>query len=362
MSGKSARLPTEVPPQEQKRGDEQQERRDARDGDESKPPQSPAPRRDFDQAPREARDRHLLRGVEVGLELRHGPVALGRIAPQRAQGDLLGLQRDGRAQLPRRLRIADLARARHDEGVVAFERRMSGQHLVEHGPERVDIDARLPAPATDLLGGHVVRRREGGRGPGEREATRHDLVRHPEIDQANRAVVAKEHVSRLQVVVHDLSTVQVLHGLAHAPHDAQRLRLREPAPLADAGCERRPSNVLGHDVGSAPVGRERDESQDVRVLELAADLRFALEHGPAAKAARELRQRNLHRHELPIVVEVRGLEDRGHAAAPDLLEQEESPFEGLARSDFRRGRHGLGRCASRAPAADRAFVAMAALK
>ena len=168
-------------------------------------------------------------------------------------------------------------------------------------------------------------------------------MRHPEIDQANRPVVAEKDVSGLEIVVDDLPAVEVLDGLADAAHDAQSLTFGQPASFADAGGERRPRDVLGDDVAAVLSWRERDESQDVRVVELAPDLGLALEHGPAAETARELRQRNLHGHHLALVLEVLRLEHGRHAAAADLLEEQEAAFECLAGSGFRGERHGLQR-------------------
>ncbi len=194
-----------------------------------------------------------------------------------------------------------------------------------------------------LLGGDVVRRREGRRRPGEPEAALDDLVRHPEIDEPDRSVLAQDDVLGLQIVVHHLPIVQVRHGFAEAAHEAQRLFLRQPATLADARGERRAGDVLGHDVAAVLSRRQRDEPQDVRMIERAPDLGLALEHRPAAETARKLRQRDLHGHQPSPVLQVRRLEHGRHAAAPDLFEEDEAAFEGLAGSGFGRKRHGC-RC------------------
>ncbi len=63
----------------------------------------------------------------------------------------------------------------------------------------------------------------------------HELVGHPQVDQANGPVVAEKHVAGLQVVVDDLLAMQVVDGLAQPAHGAQRFGLFQPAALADAG-------------------------------------------------------------------------------------------------------------------------------
>ena len=50
--------------------------------------------------------------------------------------------------------------------VVALERRLAGQALVQHAAERVDVGARVDRLAADLLGRDVVERaRRAGRSP-----------------------------------------------------------------------------------------------------------------------------------------------------------------------------------------------------
>ena len=199
----------------------------------------------------------------------------------------------------------------------------------------------LPALATDLLGRDVVGRREGRRRARQRESALDHLVCHPEIDEADRAVVAEDDVLGFQVVVHDLMAMHVVHGVAQAARDAQRLRLRQAPALADAAGESRSLHVLRHDEVTVLLRCQGDEAQDGRMVELAADLGFVLEHRPASKTARELRQGNLHGHEPAALLEVLRFEHGGHAASSDLLEEQEAAFEGLAGSGSRRERHAL---------------------
>ena len=56
------------------------------------------------------------------------------------------------------------------ELAVAHERRLSGEALVEHAAERVDVGARVDGPALDLLRGGVVEGAEEE--PGLRQALR----------------------------------------------------------------------------------------------------------------------------------------------------------------------------------------------
>jgi len=70
------------------------------------------------------------------------------------------------------------------------------------------------------------------------------------------------------------------------------------------------------------------------MVEPEADLLFALEHRPRADAAGEDGHGNLDDDRFASVLEVLGLEDGGHPAAPDFFTEQESSIQGLARSHF----------------------------
>jgi len=216
---------------------------------------------------------------------------------------------------------------------------MPREHFVEDGAHRIDVDARLPAAPTNLLGSNVVGGRDGGGRPGECEATIHERVRHPKVNQADGPVVAENDVSWLEVIVHDLMAVQVVDGFAQAAGEAECLCFRQMAPLANSRGERRARQVFGHHNVSMPVRCEGNVAQDIRVIQADADFRFTLRHRPSADAARILGQRNLDRHQSASVLEVTGLEDCGHPAAADFFEQQESAFQRLAWNGLEGGRH-----------------------
>ena len=119
--------------------------------------------------------------------------------------------------------------ARHDRlGGGAGERRLAGEHLVEHGAERVDVRAGGDlALAHRLLGTHVVRRAERHAGlghPGPARLARRQ--RDPEVGDERLALVEQD-VLRLDVAVHHAVPVGVVERRAHLAGDSEGVGDRE---------------------------------------------------------------------------------------------------------------------------------------
>src|SRR5580704_31747 len=98
---------------------------------------------------RKTRDLDEGRVVQIGLQSGDARVAIRRVTAQRPQDDLFHLWGDGRIERSRRLGIADLARTSDCEWIVSFEGRMPRQHLVEHGTQGINVDARASASPTN---------------------------------------------------------------------------------------------------------------------------------------------------------------------------------------------------------------------
>ncbi len=166
----------------------------------------------------------------------------------------------------------------HDrDGVVARERRLAGEHLVEKGTERVEVGARVGRPAQRLLGRQVGDGPDQGAlalGAGAALAGQGE----PEVAEPRALVLAQPHVRRLQVAVDDAAAVSVLERPADVDRDRHRPLELEPAALG--GFEERghvaTRHVLGDDERPARVLAGFDDADDVRVLaELAHRLSFA---------------------------------------------------------------------------------------
>jgi hypothetical protein len=113
---------------------------------------------------------------------------------------------------------------RHDgHGVGAGERRLAGEHLVEHAAERVDVGGRPDLVPRRLLGGHVHRRPD-------RHARLRELLTGGIVGRARdaevgdeRVLAREEDVLRLDVAVDDPLLVRVVERAADLEGDAERV-------------------------------------------------------------------------------------------------------------------------------------------
>ena len=124
-------------------------------------------------------------------------------------------------------------------GVRRLERRLAGDELVQHDPERVDVAALVGRIAFDLLRRHVRRRAEHRAARGHARVA--DRAREPEVGDADAALLVDEHVLRLEIAVDDALGVR---GGEARGRPGGRSRARGRAA----------SGRLAHD---APRGRRR---------------------------------------------------------------------------------------------------------
>ncbi len=256
----------------------------------------------------------------------------------------------GRAIGPQELDGRVLARLHTPQGLERrrrVERVHSGDALVEDGPEREEVAARIDAFATRLLGAHVaelalqlLRPRVLGR-----VLDRAPCLGDAEVGDFDLALEREEHVLRRHVAVHDaerphllvappVRVVEALRDLGryvHAHVDRQR-DLVAPAAREDAR-EVEAVHVLHRDVvrvGRRCAGRLRGRSlaevehlDDVRVRQADGELRLVDEHLDEVRATGELRQNSLDDEDLLEALDAVALrlEHLGHAALPEPLEQ-----------------------------------------
>src|SRR2546425_760118 len=116
---------------------------------------------------------------------------------------------------------------------------------------------------------------------------------------------------------------------AHAASHIQR----EGLPLLKEVLERRPRDVLHHEVVEPALALDPIDRDDVRVVELGGGLRFLLEAAHHLLVLRHVRGEDLDRH-LALQGEVVGEEHRGHPAlaqqALDLVLPLDQPLQPLA--------------------------------
>ena len=140
-----------------------------------------------------------------------------------------------------RRELAPLHGTQHDADVFPLERRLAGQETVKRGTEAVDIRPRaepVEFPGS-LLRAHVGRRAQRtarqrlGRPAGRRGHERPLVARRvglgpPQrlgqapVDDQRLAVLADDHVGRLQVAVQDAAAVRVLDGVADVQEPPQQ--------------------------------------------------------------------------------------------------------------------------------------------
>ena len=194
--------------------------------------------------------------------------------------------------------------------------RFSGEHLVQHTAEGVEVAPAIEAPLSHgLLGAHVMRGAEPQAGLGQVLGVElPDGAGNAEI-RDSRMATGKEDVLRLDVPVHHAVRVGVRQGIGHVPCDPDGLRDRQLALPIHASAQR---SALGERHGVPEVfgglaGVEHRE--DMGVLELCGEVDLALK-ALAADGYGEFGQEHLECH-LPAMPQVLREVDGGHATAPE---------------------------------------------
>ncbi len=199
----------------------------------------------------------------------------------------------------------------------AGERRLPGQHLVEHGAQRIDVaprgDFALPHR---LLRRHVERRAEAHAGfghPGTAGAA--DRERNAEVRHQGLSVVEQD-ILRLDVAMDHAMAVGIVECARHLRcnpdgiGDGELGLAGEPVAQALSFDER-------HHIEQKAVGLARiEESQNMRMLEV----RRGLDLGQEALRPddrRKLRAQHL-QGDPAVMPDVMRQVDGGHAAGPDL--------------------------------------------
>ena len=117
---------------------------------------------------------------------------------------------------------------RHRHLVLALERDLAGEHLVEDDAERVEVRLTGDGSAEGLLGGDVVGRAEH---PAvRRQALLVERARDPEVGDLGRALLVDQHVLGLDVAVDDVARVRGAERAGDLDRVRDRLGRRAGGP------------------------------------------------------------------------------------------------------------------------------------
>ena len=199
----------------------------------------------------------------------------------------------------------------------ARERRVAGEHLVEHGAQGVDVGAGVDGLlAHGLLGAHVVRGAEGEAGLGHAGAA--GLLHgegDAEVGDEGLALVQQD-VLGLDVAVDDALAVGVVEGAGDFGGEADGVGDGEHAFAREAGAQRLAGDER-HDVVEQAVGVAAvEQREDVRMLQARGGADLA-EEAFAAEGGAEVGMEDLD-GDVALVLEVVGEVDGGHAALAEF--------------------------------------------
>ncbi len=220
----------------------------------------------------------------------------------------------------------------------ADERRLSGEHLVGHNAECVDVGAVIDvALAHGLFGRHVLRRAQGDSRLCHALSTRLlDGERDAEVGDECVAVLEK-NVLRLDVPMNDSTRVRVRQRVRDFARDAHRVGDRQLTLALEAGAQRFAFDERHHVVELCGRAAAVEQRQDVRMLKARGESDL-FEESLRTQHRRELRVQYLHRDFAP-VADVFGQVDGRHAARAELTLEAVTVGESRGERRRRRG-HG----------------------
>ncbi len=154
------------------------------------------------------------------------------------------------------------------------ERRLPGEHLVQHDADRVHVRCGARGPAASLLGRHVPRGADDCRGAAVSAAL--GQPGHAEVGDLDPAVGRDQHVRRLDVAMNDALRVGRSQRTAELLRDPAR-RPGRNRPAAQTGREALPVHELGDVVETLVSVPDVEDLDDARIVDTGQQLRFALE-------------------------------------------------------------------------------------
>ncbi len=233
-----------------------------------------------------------------------------------------------------RLGLAGDDLVQHRVQRLAPERLLQREELVEHGPGREQVRARVDGAALGLLGRHVVGRAQDH--AAARDAGARAQARQAEVQQLDLPARADQDVGRLDVAVHDAARVGVAEAGADLQEDAHALGQGDRRLALDQRAQVVALEQL-HGHVEPPVGLVHVvDADDVGMAQLADRLDLATEALVQLFLGGELLGEHLERHR-PAQGQVAGAVDHAHGAFAQLVEDLVTAEGGHGRGLRRRG-------------------------
>ena len=272
-----------------------------------------------------------------------------RLGEGRGRGDaLLGQQLQPAGERVAQLGI-DPGRELLELGRVAVARRRADEQRPQRGGQAVDVAGGRDGPAGEHLGRHEARRADRDRALLLLAAER---AGHAEVDE-DHALVAEDHVRRLDVAVDDLLVVDVLQGLAAVAGELDAVADGQPriAVALEHGAEVEALDELHDDVGALLVAGVVEDLDQARMAQARQQARLDLEARGVADVEQALDR------DLAALLAVQRAVDGAHRAAGDRRDDLVAAVERLPRDRLGlllRRRHRRPRRLSRSRPARRA--------
>jgi hypothetical protein len=215
-----------------------------------------------------------------------------------------------------------------------MERWCTGEHLVTHTAETVDIASTVDGLfAGGLLRAHIGRRAERDARRGERVAMTvlDGLAGDAKVGE-QRLTVDEQHVLRLEVAVHHAAAMRVVESISNLSQNARALVERERAIALEAVPQRLTLDERHDEVQESVCLAGVVQRQNVWMLKACDDSDLA-EKAFGAERRRQVRKQHLD-GDAPLVLAVAGEVDAGHPPSPDLAYEVVAVHQGLGERPF----------------------------